>query len=259
MKKVWVTALNPDQEKVQAVLGAIKQYGLDGNGHFWTDDLKNMAWMGPKEQLDDRETALWVLLGSLEDIKENSVGFGLSMLTLAVQAQRGFGFPILLIDTKGDIDVEKLPTPLKGADCIGIDSPSLGAKMVAKANTPVPEVDTEYRINVHANTGYGLWIETGPSGSGVWKGAMAGVCGEGEIDFHGTGAAGVLPEKATLEYPVKGLKLQLGEKEFTAWAVQNELDAGSSYFVRIKDMPQSIVFGPYDTGEEASVHVIDLY
>ena len=139
MKKVWVTCLSTEKEKVQLVLGAIQQYGLDGNGHFWTDDLKNMAWIGPKEQLDDKETSLWVILGSQEDMKEDSVRFGLSLLTMIVQAGKGHGFAILFVDTKGDIDINKLPTPLKGADVISIESSSLGAKMVAKAKTRTPD------------------------------------------------------------------------------------------------------------------------
>ncbi|HUU30238.1 MAG TPA: hypothetical protein VM123_20730 [archaeon] len=257
MKKIWVTALNPDMKIVQLVLGTIRQYGMDGNGSFWTDDLKNMAWLGPKEQLVDKDTALWVLLGSREDLKGDSVRFGLSLLALAVQARKRHGFPLLFVDTKGGIDPDSLPTPLKGADRISIESPSLGAKMVAKANTPIPKIAADYRLDVHANPGFGLWFEVGPVEDNTWQGALLGVCGAA-IDFHGVGEAGVLPQKAVLEYPMQGLKLVLGEREFTAWAVQNRLDETHSYYVRVQGMPGSIVFGPYAAEEEASVNVIEL-
>ena len=99
MKKVWITALGHDQALVAKILGTVRQYGLDGNGHFWTDDLKNMAWMVPKEQLTDSENGLWVLLGTKDDLKETSVRFGLSLLAITVLASRGNGFPILFVDT----------------------------------------------------------------------------------------------------------------------------------------------------------------
>jgi len=257
MKKIWVTALDKDGQQVQKILGTIRQYGLDGNGHFWQDDIKNLAWLGSKEALADRETSLWVILCSLKSLEAESVRYGLSLLTITVQAARGIGFPILFAVTDGALDIEKLPTPLRGADCIASTSASLGAKMVAKANTPVPKVSTDYRIDIQANPNYGTWFEVGPAGDAVWKGALFGVSG-GDINFHGVGAAGILPDKAVLEYPMEGLKLQLGEKDYTAWAVQNTFDAGHSYYVRIREMPASIVFGPYASDDEASVNVIVL-
>lgn len=257
MKKVWVTALNPDQANAGAVLGEIRKYGLDGNGHFWTDDLKNMAWLGVAEQLLDKDTALWVLLGSADDLKINSVRYGLSLLALHIQAQRGHNYPILFVDTKDGVSAETLPTPLRGAGCIQLGNASLGAKIVARAHTPVRKADMEYRIGIHANPGFGVWLEVGPRG-GNWNGALAGTMGGGEIDFHGVGAAGELPKKARLEYPMKGLKLTLEKREYSAWAVRNNLDENMSYYVRIKDMPQSVLFGPYAAEDDASVHVYEL-
>ena len=102
----------------------------------------------------------------------------------------------------------------------------------------------------------GQWFEVGPMDA-AWTGAMFGVCGA-EIDAHGVGPAGKLPQKAVLEYPMKGLKLALGEKEYTSWAVQNALDAASSYFVRVQGAPDSIVLGPLSQGEDAEVYVMRL-
>jgi len=258
MKKIWMTALEHNEKQVQIVLETIRNYGLDCGGHFWTDDAKYMTWLEPKDALIDKETALWVLIGSQKNLKEDSIRFGLSLLTLTVHAQKGYGFPILFVDTEGDFDIGGLPTPLKGVDHISIGSASLGAKMVAKVNTPVKKIDPGYRIDIHANMSFGLWFEVGPSQNKVWDGALLGVYG-GSIDFHGIGDAGKLPQKAVLEYPMKGLKLQLGEKEYTAWAVQNSLDEKHSYYVRVRDMPGSIVFGSYTAKEEAEVNIVNLY
>jgi len=57
---------------------------------------------------------------------------------------------------------------------------------------------------------------------------------------------------------MKGLKVSLGDKEYVGWSVQNELDAQSSYFVRIEGCPESILFGPYSGDQEAEVHVVTL-
>jgi len=58
---------------------------------------------------------------------------------------------------------------------------------------------------------------------------------------------------------MKGLKLNLGEREYVAWAVQNKLDETLSYYVRVKkDTPTSMLFGPYAQDEEAEVHVIEF-
>jgi len=257
MKKVWMTSLDHDEKQVQKLMATAGRYGLDVNGHFWLDDVKKLAWLGPKEAITDKETSLWVILTSKKGLEADSVRYGLSLLAITVQAVKGHGFPILFVAVDGGIDIESLPTPLRGGDCISADSPSLGAKMVAKANTPVSAIDADYRIDIHANPNYGTWIEVGPSGGATWKGALLGVSG-GEIDYHGVGAAGKLPEKAVLEYPVKGLKLKLGDREYVAWAVQNTIDGQASYYVRIQEMPAGLVFGPYAPDEEASVSVIEL-
>ncbi len=138
---------------------------------------------------------------------------------------------------------------------VEVSNPSLGAKIVAKANTPVSKIDTEYRLDIHANPGFGVWVEIGPGIGHEWAGALLGVAG-GEIDAHGVGETGKLPQKAVLEYPVKGMKLTAGEKEYTAWAVQNKLDETLSYYIRVQGMPKSLLFGPYAQDEGAEVHVI---
>ena len=69
MKSVWITALAKEQVSVIAITGTASQYGLAADGHFWTDDLKNMAWMGIREKLCEKEIGLWVIAGKAEDLK----------------------------------------------------------------------------------------------------------------------------------------------------------------------------------------------
>ncbi|MFH1983880.1 MAG: hypothetical protein ABIL58_18730 [Pseudomonadota bacterium] len=256
MKKVWITSLVRDEAQVATLLGLARKYGLDANGHFWVDDLEHMAWQAALENLAGGAD-LWVIAGAATDIAPASVRYGLSLLALSVQAARGNGFPILWAVPSGDMDPANLPTPLRGAAVMAVTNASLGAKIVARANTPVPKVATDYRLSVHANAGFGVWLEVGPGKGATWSGALLGVSGGG-IDAHGVGPAGKLPSRAVLEYPMKGLQIELGEKKYTAWAVQNQLEEGASYYVRITETPASLLFGPYSQEDAAEVHVIDL-
>jgi len=256
MKKVWITSLGREEDKVQKIMKTLKTYAVDANGHFWMDDLKKMAWLGPRAELIKNDIALWIILSSDKEIASDSVRYGLSMLTLSVQAVRGHGFPIIFLHDGKIPSIDTMPTPLQGAEILAIDNPAIGAKLVAKANIPLKMVPTEYRLDIYAMAQLGQWFEIGPFDSS-WEGAMFGVCGA-EIDAHGAGPAGKLPDKAVLEYPMKGLKLTVGGEEYVAWAVQNRLDSGSSYYVRIKGEPKAILFGPSAEGDDAEVYMLRL-
>jgi hypothetical protein len=260
MKKIWITALDAPENSgaaAQALMATVRAYGLETGGHFWADDLKTLAWLGPLESLSERDTAVWVILGSRKNLEPASVRYGLGLLALSVQAKKGPGFPLLFLDTAEGLDAGALPVPLRGADIYSAALPTLGAKLVAKANLPLKPFDPGYRVNIHASEHFGVWFEIGPSGDALWSGALLGTSG-GVIDFHGAGPAGSLPQKAVLEYPMQGIKLEMGDREYTAWAVQNKLDRGSSYFVRVRDNPGSIVFGPLEQGEQDGFFRIDF-
>lgn len=256
MKKVWITALTREQEPVQKVSTILKNYGLAVDGHFWEDDLNNMVWSAPLTEIASRDTALWIIMGNKEDFDIPSIRLGLSFLAISVQAQKDYIFPIMLLPTAGNIDVGSLPTALAGADLISYSSASFGAKVAAKANMPAKKTNVDYRLFVHAIPGIGLWFEIGPVRE-LWEGAVLGVSG-GEIDVHGVGKAGELPQKAVLEYPVKGMKLAVSDRQYTAWGVKNKVDYGQSYYVRVKGEPESIIFGSFPEGTEADLYCLKL-
>jgi hypothetical protein len=256
-KRVWITALAKDEAKIAGLMGSLKKYGLATDGHFWVDDIKNMAWQAAAEELLKADTALWIVAGNTEDLKKTSLAYGLSLLAMKVYASKGESFPVIFAPAADLPAGFEMPTLLKGAEVIPSSSASLGVKAVSFANTPLKKIEKEYRLNVHGLPGIGLWLEAGPS-SVEWQGAMFGVHGA-EIDFHGVGPSNGVPERAVLEYAQKGLKIQLGEDEFTAWAIQNKLEPGMSYYVRVQGMPDRLLFGPYAQTEEAEVHVVKLY
>ena len=256
-KAIWMTSLGRNENLVKSLYGKIKGYGLEVRGHFWEDDLAKMTWVGPREELVKPEVPVWLIVGTREELSQPSIRYGLSALALTVQAKRGAAFPILLLHPKGEaIDTETLPTPLRSLESIPQDDPGLGPKLVARVHAPAKPVSAEYRLDVYGNPQIGQWFEVGPV-SGNWEGAMLGVDGA-EVVFHGVGPSGMLPSRCTLEYPVKGMKISLGDRIYIAWAVRNEIPYGGSYFAKVTGVPDSILFGSYASEDDAEVHVVRL-
>lgn len=257
MPKVLVSAISKDEASTARLLSTVKRYVPDLGGHFWTDDLAKMAWSAPKDQLAAPDCALWVICGQAQDLAPDTVRQGLSLAALGVQAAKGQGFPIILALSGALPEAASLPTPLAGAEILAMDSPSLGPRITAKAFTPRKPAPLDYRLDVYALPGLGLWFEAGPGAGHHWDGAMIGV-DAGDIFAHGVGPSGALPERCVVEYPMKGLKLSLGDKEVTAWAVKNALEAGSSYYVGVHGDPKALVFGSLPEGDEAEVFSVKL-
>jgi len=257
-KNAWITVLKQEdnEEEARKLHQTLSKYGLGTGGHFWRDDLPQMAWSGALEELGKADTGIWIIAGRAVDFSEPNLRYGLSMLTAGVQALRGNGFPILIAMIEGELEADSLPTLLRGAGVYPATSPTLGAKMAAKANLPIPKLAPEYHLNVYGIPNLGQWFEIGPA-DGAWKGALFGVNG-GEIVVQGVGPAGKLPEKATLEYPIQGMKLELAGDKYTAWGVQNQLSPDMSHYVKVNDHATSLVFGPMPDGDAADLFVLRL-
>ncbi|MCK5098233.1 MAG: hypothetical protein KAR45_09010 [Desulfobacteraceae bacterium] len=257
-KKIWITSMSKEKEQITRLLQLGKKYGLAPDGHFWVDDLEKMAWQAPLDNLLAKETALWVISANKKDFEKESVRYGLALLCLSMQSVKGIGFPVIFVCSEDSLKLENLPTPFQGSEIFSIDNKSLGAKMTARANTPIKKTKSEYRINIHANQGYGIWYEFGPAKGETWSGVLAGGL-KSEVNAHGVGPSGSLPLKTTLEYQMQGLKLELGEDKYSAWAVKNEIDENQSYYVRFADIPGNILFGQLPGEEtEADFHIFKL-
>ncbi|MHC1711426.1 MAG: hypothetical protein AB9872_04660 [Solidesulfovibrio sp.] len=254
-KTVWITSLTKDEDKASALFKKIHDYGLSTNGHFWVDDLEKMAWAGPAEELCKPETAVWLITGTPEDFAKKSLRQGLSLLALLVAGQRGHGFPILLCPFAGEIDPAGLPLPLRGAEAVA--TTTLGPKLAARANTPFKPETADYRLRLYPMPGLGLWFEAGPAPGRSWKGVIFGTNGV-DINAHGVGPAGKIPERATLHYPIQGMRLTAGDKEYQAWGVANDLTETDSYFVRVTGAPAAILFGEMPEGDAAELFTLAL-
>lgn len=255
-KSVWITILEKNEGLGKMIFEEMAKYGLNPSGHFWEDDLAKMAWAGAAPELARDDCAVWVVVGQADSFAAPAVRKGLALLALGAQAAHGHGFPMLLSPSGGKVDVNALPTPLRGAEVI----PSgLGVKAVARANARPAPLTLDYRLAVHPLPGLGLWFEVGPARD-PWQGAFMGCAGADDTapDAHGVGLAGTVPENATLRYPVRGMKMAMGEREFTAWGVHNELSPAESYYIRASGTPDALAFGPFPDRDEAEVFTVTL-
>ena len=138
MKQIWLTSLGSSQDPITSLMSKLKVYGLDVSGHFWKDDLKNMAWRAPIENLSDPKIPFWTILASDSELKNPDIRYGLCLTALSIQAKKGIYFPIIILQDQSElIDKDQLPTPLKGAEILSASYPGMGAKLVAKAHTPL--------------------------------------------------------------------------------------------------------------------------
>ena len=87
MKNIWMTALAKEQVSAVTITGIAAQYGLHADGHFWSNDLKNMAWTAVRDKLREKDISLWVIAGGAEDLLPET-RYGLTLLCLSIRAER---------------------------------------------------------------------------------------------------------------------------------------------------------------------------
>ncbi len=254
-KKIWLTSLAASQDAVQAIIGTLTTYGCVIDGHFWEDDLDKMAWCKPRKELLEKDISMWLIYTGTDPLASISVRYGLALLALTVQAVRGVDFPIVFLQDGGEpIRPETLPTPFVGCSVLAMGTHA--AKIVALLHKPAVLTFPDYRLDAYGIPQIGQWFEVGPRKES-WQGMIFGTAPAG-ISMHAVGSAGKLPEKSTLNYAQKGIKLNIGQSEFDGWAVQNTFDAETSYYIKVDSHPESIVFCPYAQDDEADAYLIRL-
>ncbi len=243
-KKLWLTYLpgKSDLQRLNALMEQLTRYGLTVDGGFWDGNLEKLGWASHLEPLKDPSRAqAWLIAGTKENWEDQDIQYGLSCLYLSLGMERAESLPGFALVFSGKLSEDRLPTALKSLEVFSDDDPAWPAKLLASVHRAGVLVSRPYRIALHANEYLGQWIEVGPSDK-QWSGAMLGI-DQGEITHHGVGPSGFPPERCVLEYPWRGLKLEVGGIEYTAWAVQNELGPQDSYYVKFTGHPASIVFG----------------
>ena len=202
MNAIWLSALKKDEAVVQKVMAQLKTYGISAQGHFWENDNAKLAWLGARDALLTGEIGVWVILGGREELKNPDLRYGLSMTALGLQSRKGAGYPIVVLQSGGDlITGEELPTPLARAVVLEADNPGTPAKLVAKVHARMQALPPAYYIDMVGNEQLGQWLEVRPTGE-PWPGVIFGV-DAGEIVFQAVGPPGKLPQKTTLNYAMQ--------------------------------------------------------
>ncbi|MBE6442261.1 MAG: hypothetical protein E7022_08055 [Desulfovibrio desulfuricans] len=252
-KRVLLSLLEDNEGLARLLAQELAGSGLDVQAHFWDAAPDAMAWGAAARELASCHA--WVIAG--KEFSGRDVRTSLALAALAVQAELGNGFPILLSPSGAAPDVAALPTPLQDAEAV---KNGLGAKAAVRANT-FKTLRPGYRLRPHALGRLGLWFELGPT-DGFWQGAFfaSGTAGAatGAPTAHGVGPAGTIPEKCTLQYPVQGVKLSVRGVECEGWGVKNTLNAGVSYYVRVPACPDVLSFGPFPETDEAELYTVAL-
>lgn len=255
MKKIWITSLAHNENSVKNLMTALKPYHIPVDGGFWVDDLPKMAWAGIKDSLLNPEVGLWVIIANKDSWENKSILKGLSALASMVKARRKTALPILILGDGFEVATDTLPTPLIQAKLLPISIQNLGVKILALLNSPFSYTANDYSIDFHPLNELGLWVELSPSQ--VWSGMILGV-DSGEINFQAVGQRGTLPKKSVLEYPQQGLEIALSDKKFIAWGVQNQINYESSYFARLTELPEQLLFTPYTQDDETEAYIISF-
>lgn len=258
-KTIWISALNKEKDatRVTALSQVLRRYGLQSQGHFWVDEPEKLAWRAALDALNAARADVWLILASPEELAKPSVRYGLSVLAANLREARGAGFPIV-VSWLADAAPEAVPPLLANAAALDERAAAWPAKMVARANMAGTAVQPEHRFEVVGEEQLGQWYALSPR-QGDWQGVVFGVSGgDARIDFQAVGPRGALPEKTVLEYAQEGLTVQVGEREFQAWAVRNRIGAEEAYYARVKGCPEAILFMPYTESDEAEATVLQL-
>ncbi|MCD6025572.1 MAG: hypothetical protein K0R08_91 [Solimicrobium sp.] len=260
MKTVWISALIHDEARVAVVTAQLKRYGLHCQGHFWEDGPDKMSWQPALEAMKSAHAELWLILADDVELAKPTVRHGLSLFAAMANAQRDVDFPIVLLwNSKTPVPTPAtLPDLLQSASLIEEANPAWQAKIVARVNKTSTLKTADYRLNILGDERLGQWFEIGPR-HGSWDGVLFGVSGENAtIEFQAVGLQNGLPEKTILELAQQGLRLKAGERDFTAWALRNQVDTASSYYARVKGNPEAILFSPYPEEGELDATIIRM-
>ncbi|MDD6088898.1 MAG: hypothetical protein PUB69_06275 [Desulfovibrionaceae bacterium] len=252
---LFLTLLEENGGLAQSLASECARFGLTVRAHFWEKKADCASLAPVLQEMADPSCSAWLIAGTAASFHDDGIRKGLSMAALASFGSRGMQFPIILLPASSD--PLNMPSPFAKSDIV---LSSIGAKVTARLHArqkPTAE-ENSYRFAVHALPGLGLWLEIGPS-TAPWEGVFLGTAGTGAApDAHGVGPKGCIPQKSTLHYPVKGMKIESGSRQYEAWGVQNELNPANSYFVRLQAIPDALIFGSFPKEDSAEVFSISL-
>ena len=269
-KKVWVSALSKDEQRIGQLSGALKRYGFDSHGHIWVDENDKLAWRAAYDEMQKLGCTYWLILADAASLEKQSIRYGLSLMSYCLRRDHQDVSPIIIFGNESVLRPH-LPQALSTAPFIDDAASGWEAKIVTNTlRLPAPK-PLPYRIDVYGDERIGQWFEIGPNAdtdadadtdTNTWAGVMFGVTGAGaDITFQAVGPAGKLPDKSVLQYAREGLKLESDGGHYLAWSVRNPITPQESYFARMRGFPEKLLIMPDEGNAEADsveAYVIEL-
>ncbi len=231
-KKVFLSAMEKDEQAVAGLFARVKAAGFDVNGHFWSHEEKELTKVLPTQEVENVDA--WVIFAPKQISSETLVGVTLTLLT--VRTFRETQLPVIIVGSNQD-----LPPLLNTAEFTTAEK--LAVRLSTRTAIRKKWIEDDFRLSAHCQSGVGYWLEVGPADGNMWKGALVGADTSlgGTIDFQAVGPKGSMPERTVLEYPVRDARLSAGGSEYTAWGCQNQLTDADSFYVRLKGLVPSLL------------------
>ena len=107
MKTIWLTSLMPSKDPIAKLMAQMKPYGVEVKGHFWVDNLEQMAWIQAREEMVKPDVLAWLILAPEEKWALPSIRYGLSLLSISLQAKKGIAFPMGVLLQRGSTPVSR--------------------------------------------------------------------------------------------------------------------------------------------------------
>ncbi len=259
-KKVWVSWIAGAETKANpsALIQALQKNGMTGGGGPWVDNNAKFAWAEVLAILGDpKQTDAWVIAIDAASLKNQSIRYALSVVAETTRQRRGVGYPTVLLGIDDLPQSDHLPLLLRECAVYRANDTTWAAKLVAAFFKKGGSAGQEFYFAAYGGEYFGQWFEVGPR-AGTWNGAMFGVCEGAKISHHAVGPRGALPERTVVEYPLRDMRVTVGSREYTLWAVKNSVGSDQSYFVKVDGTPASIICGAHPENPDAEVSVVAL-
>ncbi len=258
-KTIVLTSLENNENLIKSIGQEIADKGLNVIATAWQDSADNIGLT--IKELVAENVALWIILGDNKTFENEKTRAAISLIYLAALHQRDGKILPIMFSPNQDENTFTPPNifndatnflAIKNATTILKNKIATKAFILVSKNPQLANNNENYRFNVICPTGLGLWLEIGAKTEN-WQGIILGSYGNNsEPVAHGVGVKNVIPQKATLNYPVKGMQIELTDKKFIAWGCQNLLTPDISYFVKLNEIPTDIIFAEFPKDEQSS-------
>lgn len=204
---------------------------------------KTNDWMQLAPVLDDPAVQAWVLAGEAADFSEDLL-CRTALLALALNRSGDRpSQPGTALVVRGNGPAPALP-PLLGHVAVCRPQDPFAARLMAARFKPAATLATPMHVRALPDPMLGLWLEVAPAAGAAQADFSVGVLGA-DITSFGVGPRGAIPARSRLDFPVLGIKGQLGTRAFCACAARNELNEATACYCRVVGIPRGVFLGPY--------------